>query len=378
MAQTTSSPGRRIRLLQITHDLDLGGLQQVIYNICRSIDHTRFEVAVLCLRARGIYAADVEALGIPVHLLEQKPGGVDYLAFAKVARLLRELQIDVIHTHNTQPFIDGTLGAVMAGVRTIIHTDHARSFPDKFRYMVAEKIMSLFAYRVVGCSDHTSHQLITHEKISRRKVRTILNGIDPARFDLQVDRTAKRRELGLPASGSVIGLAVRLSDQKGITYLLRAMPLILNEHPQTSLLIAGDGELADELKSEAAALGVSGNVVFCGARKDIPELLRILDIYVLPSLWEGLPMVILEAMAAGCPVVATNVGGNPSAVVDGRTGRLISPADPAALAAAITGLLASESLRQAYSRAARDLFLERFTAEKMTRRYERLYSRQDP
>jgi glycosyltransferase involved in cell wall biosynthesis len=374
----TEAPAhRKLRLLQITHDLDLGGLQQVVYNLCRTIDRTRFDVSVLCLREKGRFAPDVEALGIPVLQLEQKTNGVDYLAFTKVARLLKALQIDVIHTHNTQPFIDGTIGALIGRVRTIVHTDHARSFPDKTRYMVAEWAMSQFAYRVVGCSDHTSKQLVAYEKISPRKIRTIVNGIDGSRFDVSIDKSALRRELGIAAEGAVIGLAVRLSDQKGITFLLRAMPAILRQHPQTTLLIAGDGDLQADLQAEARALGIAERVVFCGARKDIPQILKLLDLYVLPSKWEGLPMVILEAMAAGCPVVATDVGGNSSAVVNGKTGVLVPAQDPEALATAVATVLGSQQTRLAYAASGRARFLEKFTAEKMTRQYERLYRRED-
>lgn len=361
--------------MHITHDLDLGGLQQVVYNICRTIDRSHFEIFVLCLREKGCFAEDVEALGIPVYLLEQKTNGVDYFAFLKVARLFKSLQIDVIHTHNTQPFFDGTLGAVLAGIKTIIHTDHARSFPDKMRYMIAEWAVSHFAYKVVGCSEHTSQQLIKYEKISPRKIVTIPNGIDASRFEITIDKKAKREELGISMEGLIIGLAVRLSDQKGITYLLQAMPDILQRHPNTTLLIAGDGELKETLQQEAKALDIAAHVVFCGPRKDIPELLKLFDVYVLPSKWEGLPMIILEAMAAECPIVATNVGGNASAVIDGETGALVPPQEPLALSHAIVQLLDSEHLRQRYAVAGKALFEKKFSASIMTRQYERLYQR---
>jgi len=374
---TKATAVRKLRLLQITHDLDLGGLQQVVYNLCRTIDRSSFDVAVLCLRGKGRFAPDVESLGIPVYQLEQTPRGADYFAFKKVARLLRMLRIDVVHTHNTQPFVDGTIGALMAGVRTIVHTDHARSFPDKRRYMVAEWLMSQFAYRVVGCSTHTSQQLMTYEKISPRKICTIMNGIDGSRFDISIDKSALRRELGIERKGPIIGLAVRLCEQKGITYLLHAMPAILHRHPDTTLLIAGDGELAARLQAEARVLGLADHAVFCGARKDIPRILKLLDLFVLPSRWEGMPMVILEAMAAGCPVVATDVGGNSSAVINGETGLLVPAEDAAALAAAVCTLLDSEPLRREYALRARGRFLEEFTAEQMTRKYEILYRRQN-
>jgi len=377
MTDIQPMPNRKLRLLQITHDLDLGGLQQVVYNLCRTIDRSQFEISVLCLRERGCFAADVEALGIPVYLLEQKANGADYLAFLKVARLLKQLQTDVIHTHNTQPFFDGTLGALLAGVKTIVHTDHARSFPDKTRYMVAEWLMSQFAYKVVGCSEHTSRQLIKYEKISRRKIVTIPNGIDESRFQITIDKQQKRSELGITKSGPILGVAVRLSEQKGITYLLKAMPAILENHPDVTLVIAGDGDLKNELETEAAALNIADSVIFAGARRDIPELLQLFDIYVMPSLWEGLPMIILEAMAAGCPIVATDVGGNGSAVIDNQTGLLVKPHNSVMLAEAINRLLSQPELRARLTGAAAELFQRQFSAHSMTRRYEKLYLRKD-
>ncbi len=364
----------KIRLMQITHDLALGGLQRVVVNICRAIDRQAFDVQVLCLRALGPFSVDIERLGIEVLLLPQTTH-TDYLSFLKVASLLRRHRIDVIHTHNTQPFVDGTLGALLAGVRTIVHTDHARDFPDRRRYMVAEWAVSHFAYRVVGVSDHTSANLSRFEKIPPRKIETIPNGIDSSMFDVAVDVEHKRHELQIPAGTTVIGIGVRLAEQKGICYLLQALPVIVRRFPQVMLVIAGEGPLAEELRAQARSLGLEPHVRFLGPRIDVPELLKVFDLYVLPSLWEGLPMVLLEAMAAGCPIVATDVGGISSAIEHGSNGLLVKPADPESLAQAIIRLVADPALRQNMARAGRRVFLERFSADVMTRRYERLYQR---
>lgn len=365
----------KIRLMQITHDLAIGGLQRVVANICRTIDRDRFDVQVLCLRELGPFAADIERLGIKVSLIPQI-GRTDYFSFLKVARILRSERIDVIHTHNTQPFVDGTMGALLSGVRTIVHTDHARNFPDKRRYMLAERAMSFFAYRVVGVSDHTSANLAKYEKIPTAKIETIPNGIDGSAFDIQVDCGAKRRELGIPDDGIVLGIGVRLTAQKGITYLIQAMPEVVARLSRVMLVIAGEGPLEDELKTQAVRLGVDRHVLFVGPRTDMADLLKVFDLYVLPSLWEGLPMVLLEAMAAGCTIVATSVGGVPSAIENDVNGLLVPPKDPAALAAAINRAIEDEPLRRRLALAARQVFASRFSAETMTRRYERLYLRQ--
>ena len=367
----------KIKLMQITHDLSIGGLQQVVVKICRTIDRERFDVSVLCLRNLGEFVPEVEKLGIEVILLPQKQSGVDYLSFLKVAKILREKKIDVIHTHNTQPLIDGTLGALLAGVRTIVHTDHSREFPDKRRYMFAEWLLSHFVYKMVGVSTPTSQDLIKYERISPRKIATVLNGIDGSQFDITVDRQKKRMELGIAGKGPVIGLGVRLSRQKGITYLLQAMPEIIKRYPDITLVIAGKGDCEEDLKREAADLGIEKNTLFIGLRLDMSEVLKVLDLYVLPSLWEGLPIVLLEAMAVGCPIVATNVGGNHMAIAHGENGSLVESKNPKALATEIIRVLGDEQLRRRYAKRGLELFTTNFTAEAMTTRYEKLYLGKD-
>lgn len=368
------SAPHKIRLMQITHDLAIGGLQQVVVNICRTINRDKFDVSVLCLRELGEFVPEIENMGIKVFFLPQK-AGTDYFSFLKVAKILRHERINVIHTHNTQPFIDGTIGALLSGVKTIIHTDHARNFPDKRRYMIAEWLMSHFAHKVVGVSDHTSNNLVKYEHISQKKIATIVNGIDESKYDISVDKDKKRTELMIPQKGPVIGLGVRLSEQKGITYLLQAMPAVVKQFPDISLVIAGRGALENSLKEETRFLGIAEHVFFVGPRLDMPELLKLFDLYVLPSLWEGLPMVLLEAMAAGCPVVATDVGGVSKVIEDKQNGLLVAPRNPEQLAVAVIRLLADEQLRKEYTLKGLQKFKEKFSAEIMTKQYESIYLR---
>ena len=367
---------KKIKLMQITHDLAIGGLQQVIVNICRTIDRNIFDISVLCLRNLGEFAPEIEKMGIKVHLLPKKCNGVDYFSFLKVAKIIRDQRVDIIHTHNTQPLIDGTLGALLSGVKTIIHTDHSREYPDKRRYMFAEWLMSHFVYKIVGVSEPTSRDLIKYEKISPKKVMTIMNGIDGSKFLIDIDKERKKKELGISNGGPIIGLGVRLSKQKGITYLLQAMPEIIKAYPDITLVIAGEGDYEDRLRREARDREIDKNVVFIGPRLDMPEVLKLFDLYVLPSLWEGLPIVLLEAMAAGCPVVATDVGGNYMAIQRGENGSLIEPKNPALLASEVIRVLGNEELKTNYARKGMELFVNNFSAEVMTKHYQRLYLRE--
>lgn len=362
--------------MHVVEDLGIGGLERVVVTLCQSLDPERYERSVLCLRGTGPLAAELREGGVRVIDVGGVAGTPDYLAFRKVARALREHRVDVLHTHNTLPLFDGFAASRLVGVRTLVHTDHARDFPDKRRYMVAERVISHFLYRIAAVSEHTRDNLMRYEGISPRKIVTIPNGILESRYTAPVDVARKRRELDLPADAPVIGLGARLTPQKGVEYLLHAMVRLRERIPRAMLLVAGTGEQEPQLRDMAAELGLGDAVRFLGARLDIPELLQVFDVYAMPSVWEGLPMALLEAMAAGCPIVATEVGGIPTALTDDVSGALVPPRDPEALAERLARLLLSPETRARYADEARRVFRERYSAEAMTRRYEEMYLRQ--
>lgn len=370
MPRRVQSP---LRIMQITDDLGVGGLERVISLLARHLDRTRFEPSVLCLRAGGEFADELKAEGVPVHVLPWSIERPDYLAFLKVAEVLRAERIDVIHTHNTGPFFHGALGATLAGVRTHIHTDHARPFPDRVRWMVAEHLLSHLAYRVVGVSDHTTGNLARYERIPRERLVTIPNGIELR--PPTVGRLEMRASLGIPADAPVVGTAGRITEQKGLEFLIQAALLLRPAFPDLRIVLVGDGHERTALEEQARRIGVADRVHFLGVRMDIPDLLGAFDLYALPSRWEGLPMAVLEAMAAGLPVVASAVGGLPTAIRHGREGVLVPPEDATALAGALEQVLADPELRSRMGRAARDRYRANFTLEVMARRYEALYLR---
>jgi glycosyltransferase involved in cell wall biosynthesis len=359
--------------MQVTLDLSLGGMERVITTLGRTLDRSRFEVSVLCLRGRGPYAEELEACGVPVFDLGGRPDRGDHLAFWKIARVLREQRIQVLHTHNTATLFDSWPAAKLARVPRMIHTDHARDFPDKLRYMVAEHLISHFIDKMVAVSEHTASNLTRYEKISPRRIVTIPNGIEGELYAIDIDRASKRLEIGVDDDGPIIGLAARLTEQKGVVYLLQALGMLRERFPTLRVAIAGEGPLEEELRNAAVDLQVADRVLFLGPRLDIPELLQVFDLYALPSVWEGLPLAVLEAMAAGCPIVASDVGGVASAVRDGVSGVLVEPRQPVALAEAIAHLLREPALRRRYAHEARRTFEASFSAAAMTRRYETLY-----
>ncbi|MHB1328111.1 MAG: glycosyltransferase [Gemmatimonadales bacterium] len=364
----------RLRVMQVTQDLGVGGLERVVATLCHTMDRSQFEPSVLCLRETGALAPALEADGVPITVLEQpRDGRPDYFAYRQVAAAIRARQIDVLHTHNTQALLDGVLASFAGRRPRQIHTDHGRAWPDRLRYRVFEHLASRRVHAMVGVSEATTANLRRYEWIHRGKLHTILNGIDPTPFDTPLDRDVKRRELGAEGRFPLLGVAARLTDQKGHRFLLESVARLKDQFPSLLLLICGEGELEGDLRATTEALGIQDHVRFAGVRLDLHDILRVLDLFVLSSVWEGLPMVLLEAMAARCPIVSTAVGGIAAAFQNGVTASLVAPSDPGALADAIAALSADAERRKAQADAARAVFEASYSAAAMTRRYERLY-----
>jgi glycosyltransferase involved in cell wall biosynthesis len=366
---------KRVRLLQVVPSLAIGGLERVVETLTRTVDRDRFEVAVACLREKGPFAEGLESEGFEVHVTSPTPGHPSRWAFRALRHFIREWGPDVVHTHNTEAFLEGAMASVGSGVTTLVHTDHARDFPDKWRYMAAERLASTVAYRVVGVSEATTENLHRYVRIPRKKLITIENGVDGAPFRTAVDRSGARASFGIDAGQPVIGLAARLETQKGIDYLLQALPAVLTAVPDCLLLIAGTGSQEGELRRETERLGLSEQVRFLGDVHEIAQFLSVLDLFLIPSRWEGLPMALLEAMAASRTVVAATVGGIPGVISHGENGWLVPPGDPEALSAGIITLLSNPALRGGLATSALQTFESRYSAEVMARRYEALYLR---
>lgn len=364
---------KRIRILQVTANLGIGGLERVVVNLCKQISRDRFNVSVCCLKFKGDFAQELEEAGIPVYLLPQISNGPDYTAFTRLRKLMRGISPHLVHTHNTNSFVDSTLASLMARVPVRINTDHARNFPGRLTDLMLDAICALFADKFIAVSPETKRNLMRYEKIPARKIDIINNGIDGSAYDISIDIESKKKELGLSKFEHIIGLGVRLTPQKGIIHLINAAPLILKNFPKTAFVIAGKGDLLESLRRQANNIGVGEHFFFIGPRLDLAEILQIFDIYVLPSEWEGLPLALLEAMASGRSIIATNVGGIPRAIEHDKTGILVQPKDPESLAHWICYLLNNPQLRQSLGEKAQKRFYRDFSVERMAREYEKLY-----
>ena len=366
--------GKRIKVLHLVEKLEVGGLERIVACIAGNIDRNRYDIEVWCSSQAGPVADGLSRDGIKVRVL-----GINSCysprSVLKLAGLFKEHGPDILHTHT---YFDNTLGrmaALGAGVPVaIVHVHSIYSGQYSPMNILVERLLSFFTDKVICCSEAVKEFVLKGEKIAPSKVTVILNGVDPAPFIRPLDRRSCRASLGLGDGETVIITVAALTSRKGQRFFLQAMADIVKKHEDVRYLVVGGGPLGDALKAQAESLGIGCNVVFTGERGDVPDLLRISDIFVLPSsIVEGLPVSVIEAMAAGLPVVATKVGGVHEVVEDGMTGILVPPEDPGAIAKAVLSLLADRDKAGRMGDEGREVFLEKFSSRAMVAGVEALY-----
>jgi glycosyltransferase involved in cell wall biosynthesis len=337
------------------------------------------ELRVCCLKSIGgnPFEAELRAAGVPVTNLGAR-NLRDVSAFRRLLRLLREERIDLVHAHLAYASIWGALACRILGLPCVatlhvVPSGAPRHSREGIREALLVRALDRWAARVIAVSRAVREAWIERGGIEPGKIVVVGNGVEAGAFAGLGEREAVRRELGIEPGAPLAVTVSVLREGKGIEVLLDALPAVLADHPAARFLVAGDGPLKAILAARAARLGVGEKVIWAGFRRDVPALLAAGDLFVLPSLWDAYPTVLLEAMAAGLPVVSTRAGGIPEIVDDPRTGRLVPPGDAETLADAISGLLASPAEREALGRAARAEAVARFSVEGWVERLEGVY-----
>jgi glycosyltransferase involved in cell wall biosynthesis len=369
---TNGSPAKK-RVLHLIETSGPGGAERVLINIVENLDRTRHE-SVICLLKEGWLAAQLRQRGFePITIPQRK--GHDPRWISQCVGLIRRKRIDVLHTHE---FSMNTYGSVASWLTRVpmIATVHGKAYyGERWRRRMAYRLVARHAVQMVAVAEDIRRFLIDHVGATPGKLCTIYNGVDSKTVCTAADGERVRYELGISKATTVIGTIANLYPVKGHTFLLKAAAQVARVSPETVWLFAGRGSLLGQLQEEARQLGIVDKVRFLGFRNDAGALLQAMDLFVLPSLSEGLPVSILEAMAAGRPVVATNVGGNREVIVEGKTGFLVPPGDSGALASQMVALLADRQLAQRFGTEGHTRVRENFTLERMVSAYERLYER---
>jgi len=315
-----------------------------------------------------------ELVGLGIKLIILKKGEGLHLRFLyQLLARFRQLKPDLVHCRNASPVvIYGGIAAKVSSLPLVVSVHgHSCLLENDYRLKAWYKIQN-FSNKVITVSGSIKRELIVAGGVNPGKITVIHNGIDLAWAKPEL-REQKRRELGLNGSKLIIGCVGNLKPVKGHEYLIRAVPLVLSEFPDARFILVGDGPLRNELELLASRLNVKDSVIFLGNRMDVHELMPVFDVFALPSLSEGLCNVLLEAMLAEKPVVATNVGGNPEVVEDGKTGILVHAREPSKLAKAIVSLLGNAGKRREMGRMGLLKVKKEFQFRKTIEEYEKIY-----
>lgn len=362
----------RLTILQVIYSFKMGGSERMASTIVSGIDRSCFRPLVCGLSGSGPLLDLLQKEGIPCFTLNRRDGW-DLSLPPKLYRILRDERVDVIQTHHIGQFLYTLVPARLLGL-PIIYTEHSyHAFIANRRLRWLARRILPFAWSVVAIGEDVRRFLSDRIGVLPERLEVVHQGLSvPDERSEEV--TALRRDLGLgSSSGPVVGHVARLTAVKDQDVLLRAFARVLRVRPDARLVIVGDGELRDRLVALSTELGLGESVRFLGFRSDVERILLAFDLFVLSSYTEGLPISLLEAMAAGRPVVATSVGCIPDLLRNGAAGVLVPPRSPETLADAILKLLSDSSTRADYAQAGRREVEARFSLKKMLQRYETLY-----
>ncbi len=386
-----------LTILQVVSNLEVGGAQEVVRTLAQ-----HFEIAgqraVVCAFADGPLRGKIELLGIPVeiipgpaHSVVSLPGYLSDLRRMRKAliELIDRYQVDVIQTHllrsldflilSLRPKRKVKIYWTFQNANFDLRPDHLKRHhwllgPKRWAHHALYTGGARYVDGFIAVSEDTKSSIReTMAGVPENKIRVIFNSVDLERYRRPVDRDAVRDALGIPPDAPVMIVVATFKEQKGHRFLIEAAAPVVEAFPDLRILLVGDGELRRDMEARTKAAGLENTILFLGTRSDIPELLAASDIFVLPSLWEGLAMALVEAMASCKPIIATMVSGTTQAIENEKTGLLVPPGDPQALASAMVRVLERPEWAKQLGEAA-GLKVEReFSAAKQVEDHLRLF-----
>lgn len=361
------------RVLLLIDRLGRGGAAQVVVNAALSLNRERFSPIVCLTRNCPMNGYDevLRKAGVPLICLKRK-SSLDVFSWKSLWKILPTIKI--LHSHESGSNFWGRIWGPIFKVPIIITQDHTASDEKNFFSRFWDRVLSPLSDRIITVSEHDRELLIRYEKPFANKVITVYNGIEINRFDCELDKYEARRKSNLPSGTYLIAIVARLFPQKNHKGFFAALKLLPEEITEKChCLIVGGGDLETQLRSEVQKLGLQKMVSFLGERTDVPTILRAIDLLVLPSHWECLPMIVLEALASKCPVVATAVGGIPEilSLVNWPTPE---PHNPLALAEAMKVVFQmTPEEREQITEIGRQAIIKKFSKESSVMELEKVY-----
>jgi glycosyltransferase involved in cell wall biosynthesis len=365
-------------VLHMVDCLNIGGGEMQMVDLVKRIDRSRFRPIVGCLKKVGPLLSVLERSQVQVEAFPVKgklfyPNSLKQIV--RLALFIRREKVKILHTQDLYSHLVGVPAAVLAGVPVITNRLDLGHTLNRW-HRCALKVLSIGITKAMANSLGVQRMLVDSEKMDPRKIELIYNGVDMDRFQFAAVPSPSPRGSLLPEfrpDDRLIGILANLWPIKGHHILLEAAVRVVAYFPKVRFVLIGMGVQRAELESRARALSIEKHVLFLGSRQDVPDILSCMEISVLPSLGEGFSNAILESMAAGLPMVATDVGGNREAIIDGETGFIVPPGDPDSLADRLIRLLDDPSLGKKMGRAGRQRIENHFTLDRMVRDTERFY-----
>ena len=363
----------RTRVVFLSHAFMVGGAEEMVLNLVRHLPK-RFEPVVVCIHDAGPIGEEIRQTGVPFTVLGLTPGVRRPFDVLRLRDFLVECAPTIVHTFLLTGSLYGRFAAMMAKVPIVIGTEVNIYERKQAAHAMAERWLMRGTDAVVASAESVREFYIKQVDADPDKVQVIYNAVDWSQLQTTMSPEEFRTSVGAPTDAPVAGIIARLTEQKAHRVLFDA----LARHPglgRLHLLVIGDGELRDDLRGRVEALGLQRRVHFLGARRDLGNILAGIDVFVMPSFWEGLPLSLVLAMGAGLPVVATSVAGIPEVVQDGVSGLLVPPGDPAALGDALTRALSDETSSALMGKAARAYVWPRFGVDGYMSSVTALYDR---
>ncbi|MDR7555343.1 MAG: glycosyltransferase [Armatimonadota bacterium] len=378
----------RVKLLRVITRLNVGGPARHVVTLHTGLDQRRFHSLLVVGRestgegslVEWAYSQGVQPIFVPEMMATLTLGPHDFKALTRILAIILQERPHIVHTHTAKAGFLGRIAARLAGVPVVVHTFHGhilRGYYGPARSWLLrrmERLLAGMSDRLIAVSEQVKRDLVAYNVAPPSKIDVVPLGLDLEPFlDASQYRGAFRRELGLDDTYPLVGIVGRLFPVKNHQLYLDAAAEVAERYPSARFVIVGDGPLRPSLERQAYELGLNGRVIFTGWRFDLPKVYGDLDVLVVSSLDEGTPVAVIEAMAAGCPVVATRVGGLPELIRGGQTGFLVPAGDPSELASTILAVLQDPAAARAIGRRAQSVARERFASARLIAEMERLY-----
>ena len=360
--------------------LGTGGLENGVVNLINTMPDDNYRHAVICMTDYTDFRNRIKKDAVQVYCLNKKPGQ-DFAVYVRLWRLLREIKPDILHTRNLSA-LEAQLSGLLAGIKHRIHGEHGRDLDDvdgtNPRYVMLRRLFRPIVQRYVPMSKDLENWLIKQINVPAQKITQVYNGVDLSRFKLSDDKPIALLPPDFRSKDlMLIGTVGRLDPVKDQITLVQAFIHLLKLDPaaknKVRLIVVGAGALQPQLQALSRDAGVDDLIWFAGERQDVADIMQTLDLFVLPSINEGISNTILEAMATALPVIATDVGGNPELVINDRTGYLVPKQDPAAMAAAFKHYLDNPALLAIHGQAGRARCVSTFSLNRMISDYVTIY-----